>query len=159
MFFFFSLPFGPLCSNKDFFRIKWTNQIMRPHFAEYMYEQGKINFGASPQADFIQNYFLWKRMFRKQNFRQNKGTFGTKTLVLALLDPFLNLFNGKKNIFSTCTCTCTTCTSSLCRHFLSSWTPGCHNFAALCRGKILRKNDLPIILAQKSSKFNIKAFV
>ena len=38
-------------------------------------------------------------MFRKQNFRQNKGTFGTKTLVLALLDPFLNLFNGKKKTF------------------------------------------------------------
>ena len=131
---------------------------MRSHFAECMYEQGKINCGASPQADLIQNYFLWKRMFRKQNFRQNKGTFGTKTLVLALLDPFLNLF--KENFFLS------TCGWNLSSHFLSlsplPLIPDARmsQFVLPCvEEKYWEKNDLPIILAQKSSKFNIKAFV
>ena len=60
---------------------------MRPRFAECMYEQGKIDCGASSQVNFIQNYFFRKHVFRKQNYRK-KSTFGTKTLVLALLDPF-----------------------------------------------------------------------
>ena len=33
------------------------------------------NCGASSQADFIQNYFFQKCMFRKQNFRKNKVFF------------------------------------------------------------------------------------
>ena len=40
--------------------------------------QGKINCDASSQAKFIQNYFLRKRMFRKQNFRNQKGILEQK---------------------------------------------------------------------------------
>ena len=111
---------------------------MRSHFAECMYEQGKINCGASPQADLIQNYFLWKRMFRKQNFRQNKGTFGTKTLVLALLDPFLNLF--KEKFFFKYLWVKYVLPFPL--SVATSSHPGRQDVticAALCRGKILRK--------------------
>ena len=50
-------------------------------------------------AGFIQNYFLRKRMHK---ISAEKGIFGTKTLILALLGPFqalcgpfLTLFNEK----------------------------------------------------------------
>ena len=46
--------------------------------------RGNINCWASSQADFIQNNFLQKLMFRKQNIHK-KGIFGTKTLFKAYL--------------------------------------------------------------------------
>ena len=53
---------------------------MSPHLGS-----GQNNCGASSQADFIQNYFLRKCMFRKQNFRK-KGIFVYKNTILS---PFL----------------------------------------------------------------------
>ena len=53
---------------------------MSPHVGS-----GQNNCGASSQADFIQNYFLRKCMFRKQNFRK-KGIFVYKNTILS---PFL----------------------------------------------------------------------
>ena len=48
----------------------------------------KINYGASSQADLIQNYFTQKPMLRFANkFPPKAGIFGTKTLILALCDP------------------------------------------------------------------------
>ena len=49
--------------------------------------RGNINCWASSQADFIQDNFLQKLMFRKQNIHK-KGIFGTKTLSKAYLIHF-----------------------------------------------------------------------
>ena len=49
--------------------------------------QGTFYWRASSQADFIQNYFLWKRMFRKQNFRKKRYFWYNNTLLLSLFGP------------------------------------------------------------------------
>ena len=50
---------------------------------------GKINCWVFSQADLIQNHFLRKCVFRKQNFR---NIFATTTLFLALFGPLYALF-------------------------------------------------------------------
>ena len=49
--------------------------------------QGSRNCGASSQADLIQNHFLQKHRFHKENFRKRMH-FWWKTLFLAPFDPF-----------------------------------------------------------------------
>ena len=52
-------------------------------------EQGKINCGVSSQNDFVQNYFLRKRIFRKQNFRK----IPTFSPFWSILGPIWSLFD------------------------------------------------------------------
>ena len=52
-------------------------------------DQGKINCGVSSQADFVQNYFLQKRMFRKQTFCKNT----TFSPFWPILGPIWSLFD------------------------------------------------------------------
>ena len=60
--------------------------------------QGKINCGASLEPDLIQNYFLWKHMFRKQNFRKKCNFWYNNTIFSpfwSILSPILSIFNTK----------------------------------------------------------------
>ena len=52
--------------------------------------QGTTNCGASSEPDFIQNYFLWRRMFNFFDTRDKRRKLGflRQTLFLALFDLF-----------------------------------------------------------------------
>ena len=87
----------------------------------------KINYGASSQADFIQNYFLQKPMLRFANkFPPKAGIFGTKTLILALCDPCQTDLMQKHQFLAHIS-EILPPISSLYLHFLPSRMPGCHN--------------------------------
>ena len=73
-------------------------EIHRAHHDPHIIIQGKINCGASSQADFIQNYILQKRIFRKQCFHR-KEMFCTKKLFLAQFGPFSDQFGPFLTIF------------------------------------------------------------
>ena len=80
-------------------------------------QRGKIDCRASSQVDIIQNYFLWKRMFRKQNVLK-KGDFWYKN---AIFSPFRSMLCPIWSTFSLIQCQITIfspCWSNFSSHFL-----------------------------------------
>ena len=100
----FSLPKSHIMNSCRLFDKRWKSYL---HKLFHLYHQGTIIWRASSNPDFIQNYFLLKRMFdffdnrnkcRKPGFL--RGKIYTSCISMVLLDHFANKSNTFRHSLS-----------------------------------------------------------